>query len=337
MTSLMSHASQPVREAWPLERLILERSICLGMALQPNTSRAYSSHLNSYLSFCALHGLSVEPTPDTLSFFITFMSHHIQPRSVESYLSGIVSQLEPHFPSVRASRQTQLVRRTLQGARRLYSHPIHRKRALLRDDLSFAFHALPHPLAFDDLLWLTQLFCGFFGLLRLGELVCPDLVDLRDSSSYSLRNSVHFSPTEFSFVLQHQKTDSRYEGDRVTISRSVIHPDPLALFHAYLTGRDSCFPLHPHLWVRSDGSHPSRSWFVRRLRTLFPSTDVSGHSMRAGGATSLAAAGVPPERIQALGRWRSTAWERYVRKSPALLQTLLFHGRAPHDPPFANA
>jgi len=335
MTSDFPQARQPIRQAWPLERLILERSICLGMALGPNTSRAYSSHLNSYLSFCALHHFPVEPTPDTLSFFITFMSHHIQPRSVGSYLSGIVSQLEPHFPSVRTSRQHQLVRRTLQGACRLYSHPIQRKRALLRDDLAFAYNTLPRPLAFDDLLWLTQLLCGFFGLLRLGELVCPDLVELRDSSTFSLRSSVRISPTELSFLLQHQKTDSQFEGDRVVIPHSVIPPDPLALFRTYLVARDSRFPLHPHLWVRADGSHPARSWFVRRLHLLFPSYEVSGHSMRAGGATSLAAAGVPPDRIRALGRWRSAAWECYVRKSPALLQTLLFHGCALHDPPFA--
>jgi len=59
--------------------------------------------------------------------------------------------------------------------------------------------------------------------------------------------------------------------------------------------------------------------------------------LRAGGTTSLAAAGVPPDCIQALGHWQSAAWERYVCKSPALLQTLLFHGHMPYDPPFTNA
>ncbi|KIK75720.1 hypothetical protein PAXRUDRAFT_835568 [Paxillus rubicundulus Ve08.2h10] len=57
--------------------------------------------------------------------------------------------------------------------------------------------------------------------------------------------------------------------------------------------------------------------------------------MRAWGTTSLAVAGVPPDRIRAIGRWKSTAWERYVRKNPTLLQALLFHGRSIHDPPFA--
>src|SRR5271168_840572 len=50
------------------------------------------------LTFCDLHHLPVDPTPDTLSFYIVFLSSHINPKSVNSYLSGISQQLEPFFP-----------------------------------------------------------------------------------------------------------------------------------------------------------------------------------------------------------------------------------------------
>lgn len=106
-------ARQPHREAWSMERLLTERSISLGLALDRSTSRAYASALNSYLEFCSLHSLDPEPTPDTLSFYITFMSHHIQPRSVRAYLSGIVSHLEAFYPNVKQNRETRLVTRTL--------------------------------------------------------------------------------------------------------------------------------------------------------------------------------------------------------------------------------
>lgn len=337
MIPLSPMARQPARQAWSLERLILERSICLGMTLDPSTFHSYSSHLNSYLTFCSLHHFSVDPTPDTLSYFVTFMSHHIQPRSVDNYLSGIINQLEPHFPSARAARQSSLVRKTLRGAHRLYDRPVFRKRALLRDDLSFALATLMRPLTHDDLLWITQLCCGFYGLLHLGELVSPDELRLRDSTKLSLRTSVTTTATTFSFLLQREKSDDRYEGNRIVVSSSITEPDPFFLFNAYLTSRDHHFPLHPLLWLRSDGTVPTRSWFIRRLSSVFRLDNVSGHSMRAGGATSLAAAGVPPDRIQAIGRWRSSAWQRYVRKNPALLQALLFHGRSIHNPPFAAA
>lgn len=53
--------------------------------------------------------------------------------------------------------------------------------------------------------------------------------------------------------------------------------------------------------------------------------------MRAGGATSLAENSVPPNLIQAIGRWASSAFQIYIRKNPVLLQALLFRWAA-HDP-----
>jgi hypothetical protein len=77
------------------------------------------------------------------------------------------------------------------------------------------------------------------------------------------------------------------------------------------------------LWLREDGSVPTRGWFIRHLRTHF-SDDVAGHSLRAGGATALAEAGIPPHIIQAIGRWASAAFQIYIRQHPVLLAALLF-------------
>jgi len=108
---------QPHREPWTLERLNYERSILLGMSIDTSTARTYPSALNSYLTFCKLHGLLVEPTPQTLSYYITFQSFFINPKSVDSYLSGIANQLKPFFPDVRKNCTSQLVARTLAGAK----------------------------------------------------------------------------------------------------------------------------------------------------------------------------------------------------------------------------
>ena len=182
---------------------------------------------------------------------------------------------------------------------------------------------------------LAMLFFGFFGLLRLGELVQPDTSSLRSTSKISWRHDVHLDSTFFSFSIPQSKTDVGFEGNQVVIQKSTTAPDPFALFHKYRVSRDSHFALFPQLWLHSDGSVPSRSWFLSRLHSVFPRS-IGGHSMRAGGATSLAAAGVPPSQIQAIGRWRTDTFERYIRHHPTLLQAVLFHGRSIHDPPFAN-
>ena len=94
---------QPVRDVWTRERLVHERAIALGNILDKSTLSNYSSALNSYLNFIKQHVFPVEPTPETLSFFTVYMCHHLNPRSINTYLSGISQQLEAHFPTVKTA------------------------------------------------------------------------------------------------------------------------------------------------------------------------------------------------------------------------------------------
>ncbi|KAG1884227.1 uncharacterized protein F5891DRAFT_971246, partial [Suillus fuscotomentosus] len=73
-----------------------------------------------------------------------------------------------------------------------------------------------------------------------------------------------------------------------------------------------------------------RAWFISRLSMLFPDS-ISGHSLCASRATSLVAARVLADRIQAMGGWSSDSFHIYIRKNPALLHALLFNGRSIHD------
>ena len=91
---------QPHREPWTLERLNYECSILLGMSIDISTAAMYSSALNSYLTFCKMHSLPVDPTPQTLSYYVTFQSFFINPKSVDLYLSRICNQLKLFSPNV---------------------------------------------------------------------------------------------------------------------------------------------------------------------------------------------------------------------------------------------
>ncbi|KAI9063204.1 hypothetical protein FKP32DRAFT_1611990 [Trametes sanguinea] len=248
-----------------------------------------------------MHNFPVDPTPDTLSFFVVYMSHHIEPRSVDAYLSGISSELESWFPHVRAARRSALVARTLRGCKRMFSKPVNRKHALSREDLVFALESVGSHPSYDDILFLTLLITGFHALLRLGELVWPDNHDLQSYRKIIMRASVLVSHDQYEFTLPSHKADPFFEGNRIIVRASRDPPNPLPLFQRYLTARDALFRFNPELWLRESGAIPTRSWFINRLRTLFP-PNIAGHSMRAGGATSLAAAGVPPATIQAMGR-----------------------------------
>ena len=315
---------QRARTAWPRDRLLRERAIALGLAIDTSTLRTYGSALNSYLTFVRLHDLPVEPTPDTLSFFVVFMSHHIEPRSVRSYLSGICQQLEPYFPNVRNSRHSPLVERTMTGCLRLKSTPTKRKRALTLSDLSHVLSEMTDSLSHDDKLFKCMLLTGFFALMRLGELSFPNSIKLHNWKKVSKRSSVVFSPEQYEFHLPGHKADQFFEGNRIIVRKQHYSDiNPVEFFSEYISSRDSIFPLLSPLWLTSKGTIPTRDFFVKRLRRFF-NNNVAGQSMRAGGATSLAEHGVSPAYIQLIGRWSSNAFFIYIRKSPVLIQALLY-------------
>ena len=315
---------QRPRTAWPRERLLRERAIALGLAIDTSTLKSYSSALNSYLTFVRLHDLPVEPTPDTLSFFVVFMSHHIEPTSVSNYLSGICQQLEPYFPNVRATRHCPLVDRTMKGCLRLHGSPTKRKRALTLADLQTVLSALSNSSSHDDLLFKAMLLTGFFALMRLGELSFPNTVSLCNWKKVTKRSSVSLKEDQYEFLLPSHKTDPFFEGNHIIVKKKQYNDiNPLLHFQKYLSSRDTSFPLLSPLWITSKGNVPTRDFFIKRLH-LFFDRDVAGQSMRAGGATSLAEHGVPPSLIQFMGRWSSDAFFIYIRKSPVLIQALLY-------------
>ena len=108
---------QPTRLPWTKERLLHEQAVALGSDIDISSASAYSSTLKSYLTFCHTHTLPTDPTPNTLSFYVVYMSHHIKPTSVESYLSGICNQLELFYPDVRRNHHSSLMTCTLHGSK----------------------------------------------------------------------------------------------------------------------------------------------------------------------------------------------------------------------------
>jgi hypothetical protein len=108
------------------------------------------------------------------------MSHHISPHSVATYLSGLVSQLEPFFPEVKTARHSCLVRQTLQGCHKMFAQPTKCKRALSRPKVDRVLSHFASSNHHNDLLFLSMFLTAFFALLQLGELTFPDDQFTRD-------------------------------------------------------------------------------------------------------------------------------------------------------------
>src|ERR1700678_99965 len=325
--SFLPSSRQPHRQPWTLETFVRERAYAISNSLDLSTRQTFFSALNLWCAFVNMHNFSIEPTQDSLSFFIVYMSHHIEPRSVKSYLSGLVQQLEPNFPNIRNIRSSPLISKVLKGCLKLKSKPIRRKEALVIADLCFLNEKYRFKRSHDDLFFIALLFSGFFSLLRLGDMTFPDDQSIRDWRKVSRRSSLLVERFQYSFLLPFHKGDKFFEGNKVLIhtfdSDSI---DPTPIFMRYLSSRDLLFPAASPLWLTSAGTVPTRTFFMTRFH-LFFSRSYGGSYMRAGCATHLAKLGPPSKVIRAVGRWSSDAWEIYIRMHPTLLHALLHRPR----------
>ncbi|PBK83235.1 hypothetical protein ARMGADRAFT_1048480 [Armillaria gallica] len=210
--SLSKGARQPHHEAWTVEHLVHECSVALGFAINMGTAHTYTSALNSYISFYQRHNFPIEPMPDTLSFFVIYMSYHIKPKLVDSYLSGICNQLKHYFPDVHAICKTLLLQ-------------------LVLDKFNTStFH--------DDLLFVAMILTGFYGLLHLAEISMPDskeFVEIHDDS--------------YSFWLLAHKADTSFKGNRIIIKcQDTTTEDGTALHIIQATGCWSTDTFQIYIW-----------------------------------------------------------------------------------------
>jgi hypothetical protein len=251
MIHLSSLSRQPCRDAWTMDRLINEQSISLGYSLDSLSYGTYTLALNSYLTFCNLHNLPVDPTPNTLSFYVVFLSSHIDPKSVNSYLSGICQQLEPFFPDVRHNHNGMLVSHTMTGCMRRFRNPVKHKTPLSHANLLFILDSMVSQPSHDNLIFAVLLLTGFYALMRLGELVFPDKKILRNYCKISLRHSVSILSNQYSFFLPSHKVDRFFEGNTIIIQKVNRPTDPDKPFLDYIKSQDHSFPIHPELWLTS--------------------------------------------------------------------------------------
>ena len=165
----------------------------------------------------------------------------------------------------------------------------------------------------SHLMWAATC-VGYFGFLRAGEFTAVDSAPPIILMSDVAINS-RSAPTAFRLRLRRSKTDPLGRGVDIFLGVSGTEVCPVAALLQYLAVR----PLGDgHLFVWEDGRPLSKSTFVNHLRrglqsAGFDMTRFSGHSLRIGAATSAAAAGIPDHLIKTLGRWRSEAYQLYVR------------------------
>lgn len=272
-------------------------------AVSANTRRAYRADLEHFAAW----GGTIPCSPDVVAAYLAQHAHVLAVATLRRRVAAISTAHQAlGLPSPTGAK---VVQATMRGIGRTHGAPQRRVKPLLLEDLMSIMATLDGGT--KDARDRALLLVGFAGAFRRSELVSLDVADVEH-----VREGVVVT-------LARSKTDQEGEGRRIGIPLARRQHCPVRALEAWLecTGIDEgpifC-PVDRHGRVLRTRLSPEAVAIVVKVRAAkvgLDPADYSGHSLRAGLATSAASAGVSTLAIHRQTGHRSDAMlARYVRQ-----------------------
>ena len=230
--------------------------------------------------------------------FATYLTHTHKPQSIKLYLSAIRTLYLEHGLPDPTSEAVNL-RRLMRGIKRVHGNTIDSRLpitpSLLRCFRSFLTLSYPDHLT----LWAAILL-AFFAFLRSGELLSLH------------RSDLHRTADGYQVHIKQSKTDPFRSGAVITVLPS---GDPslcaVTTLDSYLATQGPTERTLFRLQTAALTCQRLNHLDLASRRGVDPQ-QYSSHSFRIGATSAAATAGIPDWRIQALGRWSSDCYRRYI-------------------------
>ncbi len=271
-------------------------------AVSDNTRRAYRSDLRHFLDW----GGTV-PASDVV--LAAYLAQHAGTLSVATLARRVVSIGKAHAAKgLPNPARFELVRSTLRGIRRAHGAPQRRAKPLTKEDLFSVLATTGDGL--KDARDRALLLVGFAGAFRRSELVAIDYTDIEPVKQGIV---VH---------LRRSKTDQEGAGRKIGIPHGRTRWCPVTALNSWMERagieEGPVFrPVDRHGKVGAQRLSSEGVSLVIKERVAavgLDPDDYSGHSLRAGLATSAAAAGVSSWKIrQQTGHASDAMLARYIR------------------------
>ena len=271
-------------------------------SISESTRRAYEADLVHFGAW----GGNLPASPDTVA---SYLAAHSQTLSVATLTRRLATLSKAHEAmGLTNPCRSELVRAALKGIKRLRGVAQREARPLLRDDLFLVLDAMGDGL--KDVRDRALLLFGFAGGFRRSELVGlhrGDIEKVRQGLIVMLRRS---------------KTDQEGSGRKIGIPYGRARHCPVLAIDVWLTrsGIETgpiFRPVDRHGRIQPEQLSGEAISLVIRKRLGAAGIDpagYSGHSLRAGFATSAAQAGVSSVKIRAqTGHASDTMLARYIR------------------------
>ena len=174
---------------------------------------------------------------------------------------------------------------------------------------------LRKPKDYDNILLWAACCTAFFGFLRCGEFTVPTQATY-DPEAHLLLSDIALdskhSPSVIQVTIKQSKTDPFRQGVQLCLGKT---DKEICAILPYLAIRGA----NPGpLFIMQDGSHLTRQRFVSLITNALQLAGIDDkryttHSFRIGAATTAKDAGISDVHVKMLGRWKSNAYQLYVR------------------------
>lgn len=279
----------------------------IAASLTPASHRCYQNYLSQFQLFARHYNFPIFPTsPRAVVAFAAYLYEKgYAPSTIASHFSAI--SYYHKLSGLIDPADSFIVRKLLQGARKLSPAADSRlpitKDILIRliDSVTFVTH-----LPYHQALLAAMFSLAFYAFLRVGEIT-------GSTSNVLLFNQITITSNVIYIRFTHFK---HHCGTPVTIIvNPASKPCPVALLHRYLTLRGSS---PGPLFILPGQNYLSRRYFTSMLHVALTYLGLNtalykSHSFRIGAATHAALLGLSDPEIQALGRWKSGAFKKYIR------------------------
>lgn len=283
--------------------VVTSASHYLTHSLSDNTRRAYKADLAHFYKW----GGSVPATPDIIA---SYLGVHAQTLAMATLQRRLVSIGKAHTMQGCADpTKAQVVKLTLRGIRRIHGKPQAQVSPILKEDLTVMLAHIPDTLKGKRDKALLML--GFCAALRRSELAGVQIEDLE------------FTAQGIILTLPRSKTDQTGQGRRIGIPRGRGRICPVQSINDWITHSGA---EHGPLFraITKGGILSANGLSDRAIADIIKHyagkaglkvERYSGHSLRAGLATSAAQNGVSSWKIRAQTGHRSDAMlARYIRE-----------------------